>query len=172
MRLCNYTSILKWYVVEKDSNLSYGQLHFCQEIQSSSIIRLFDNESDLANYLNSFHNEIDWYEKNKLEFLPLKYPEKMLNNLIQSGPPTRYGWRLSMDDDTSNKLNVLLLSSSSSKDDSKPDPIINLTDSSGTLRNIPLLDFIPLVFEYQQTRPIFMDVIKQLRKLSSNAVNL
>jgi hypothetical protein len=170
MRLCNYTSILKWYVVEKDSGISYGQLLFCQEIQSSSIIRLFDNENDLANYLNNFHNEIDWYKKNKLEFLPLKYSEKMLNNLIQSGPPTRYGWRVAMDDDTSNKLNVLLLGSPS-KDSSKPDPIINLIDSGGTLRNIPLLDFIPLVFEYQQTRPLFMNVIKQLRESLTNITN-
>ena len=166
----NYTSIIKWYILEKDNSISYGQLLFCQEIESSSIIRLFDNENDLSNYLNLFHKQDDWYEKNKLEFPLLIYSEETLNNLIKRGPPTKYGWRLSMDDDTSNKLNVLLLGLSS-KDNSKSDLIINLTDSNGTLHNIPLLDFIQLVFEYQQTRPLFMNVIKQLRESSENTVN-
>lgn len=170
MKVCNYTDILKWYVIEKEDAILYGQLSFCQELESSSSIILLDNETDLSNYLNNFYKESDWYEKNKSQFLTMKYSEDALSELINSGPPTKYGWRLSMDDDTSNKLNVLLLGSSS-KDNSKPDPIINLTDSSGDLHNVPLLDFIQLVFEYQQTRPLFMNVIKQLRELSTNTTN-
>jgi len=170
MKVSNYTSIFKWYVIKKEDTVLYGQLHFCQELESSSSIILLDNETDLSNYLNNFYKESDWYEKNKSQFLTMKYSEDALSELINSGPPTKYGWRLSMDDDTSNKLNVLLLGSSS-KDKNQPDPIINLTDSSGDLHSVPLLDFIQLVFEYQQTRPLFMNVIKQLRELSSNTAN-
>ena len=170
MRVCNYTDVIKWYSIEKEESVSYGQLLFCQELQSSSSIRLFDKEADLADYLNGFYKETDWYEKNKLQFPSMRYSENILNELINSGPPTTYGWRLGMDDDTSNKLNVLLLGSSS-KDTSQPNPVINITDSSGTLRNIPLLDFIQLVFEYQQARPIFMNVIKQLRESLTNIAN-
>ena len=170
MKVCNYTDTTKWYSIEKEDSVSYGPLYFCQELETSSSIKLFNKEADLVDYLNSFYKETDWYEKNKLQFPSMKYSENILNELINSGPPTKYGWRLGMDDDTSNRLNVLLLGSSS-KDNGKPDPVINLTDSSGTLRNIPLLDFIPLVFEYQQARPLFMNVIKQLRESLENTVN-
>jgi hypothetical protein len=170
MKVYNYTSILKWYVIKKEDTVLYGQLGFCQELESSSSISLLDSEAELSNYLNSFYKQSDWYEKNKSQFPTTKYSEDTLSELINSGPPTRYGWRLSMDDDTSNKLNVLLLGSSS-KDKNQPDPIINITDSSGNLHTIPLLDFIQLVFEYQQTRPLFMDVIKQLRESASDTAS-
>ena len=170
MKVSNYTSIFKWYAIEKEDTVLYGQLNFCQELETSSSIILLDNETDLSNYLNSFYKESDWYEKNKFQFVTIKYSEDALSELINRGPPTKYGWRLSMDDDTSNKLNVLLLGSSS-RDQNQPDPIINLTDSSGDLHSVPLLDFIQLVFEYQQTRPLFMNVIKQLREMSSNTAN-
>jgi hypothetical protein len=170
MKVCNYTDILKWYVIQKEDSVVYGQLLFCQELESFSSIILFDSETDLSNYLNNFYKESDWYEKNKSQFVTMRYSEDALSELINSGSPTKYGWRLGMDDDTSNKLNVLLLGSSS-KDKNQPDLMINITDSSGNLHSVPLLDFIQLVFEYQQTRPLFMNVIKQLRELSSNTAN-
>jgi hypothetical protein len=45
MKVCNYTSIFKWYAIEKEDTVLYGQLNFCQELESSSSIILLDNET-------------------------------------------------------------------------------------------------------------------------------
>lgn len=163
MIISNYSNLIKWYSIQNTSdNLIYGGLCFGYTIDSPGAISVYDTEEDLIVYVNDFYKDDNWYQSHKEQIHnQCIYSEEFLDTLVLSGWTTKYGWKLSMSDNTSSMIDAKLLALSGNSNNNAN---INIQDSSGNLRSLSVADFVSLVFEYQQARPVFMNVVKQIRE--------
>lgn len=167
MKYYNYTSEHLYYIIENDSEtLSFGVLDFCSQIETNNNVKLFNLEGDLEKYLNEHHQEADWYSNNKLSIQPKPYSLEFIDNAINMGCESSFGFRLSMSDVKSSELNSTLLSA---KEANLPsDSMINVLDVGNNIHSVPLSQFNKLVFDYNQTRVSFMKVCNDIKtKLNS-----
>jgi hypothetical protein len=162
MILSNYSNLIKWYSIQSTpENLTYGALCFGYIMDSPNAIDTYNTEDDLILYVNNFYKDDNWYQSHKeIVHNDCPYTESFLDNLVTFGWSTQYDWRLSMNDETSNLLNAKLLALSGNSDNNT---YINIQDSAGNLHSLSVQNFVSLVFNYQQARPVFMNVVKQIR---------
>jgi hypothetical protein len=167
MKYYNYTSEHLYYVVENETEiLSFGVLDFCSQIETNNNVKLFNLEGDLENYLNEHHEEADWYSKNKSNIQIPQYSLEFIENAINMGCESSFGFRLSMSDVKSSELNSTLLSAKEAS--LTPDSMINVLDVGNNIHSITLSQFNKLVFDYNQTRVSFMKVCNDIKtKLNS-----
>jgi len=168
MKYYNYTSEYLYYAIENDTTiLSFGILDFCSQLETNNNVKIFNLEGDLEKYLNEHHEETDWYSNNKSNIQIPQYSLEFVDNAINMGCESSFGFRLSMSDVKSSELNSTLLSAKEAN--LSPDSMINVLDVGNNIHSITLSQFNKLVFDYNQTRVSFTKVCNDI-KAKLNAV--
>jgi hypothetical protein len=142
MRLINNTNKILYYYIEE---IKYPNiLYFSQQIESIHDIKSFIDRNDWINYVNSSIGDESWLsEELKNVVLPEKFEDL--------GYLTKYDFRLSVDDETENNLCKLISSN---------DQIVEVTSNTGHLYQLSKNDFMELLYEYSNDKPLYLQIIK------------
>lgn len=164
MILKNYhAEFVPYAILNEDKINTFGLLPFCNELETTMQIVTFNSEQELESYINTALGE-DYYSLNKLEYsLPT---ESDLNMFIENGYMNSLGFRMSMSEQTANDLNATLIASKGAN--LSGDTVIYVKSSYGDLFPIKYADFSSFVFEYQQSRLVFMKAVDTIKSKMKN----